>query len=481
MNFQKPKALLYAKLSIAIIPLLLVFILRLLGFDGLYGQDSYEYLRYTIAIQEYITTGAHPGPFYWPVLYPTLGSLFGLLFRDTAFALQFLSCISFSMASIYLLKTIRLLYSNAAFSVLYVLIFTVLSPFLLKMGLIVMSDITALLFIVLSFYFFFKSQYKKTSTAPVFIFATCALMTRYPSLFITFPIIIYSLYTTIKRQAVKPFLIGALVSFMACIPFLILQWDALFEASSNYFLKVWSVTNYFKSSYQTTDGTQFYQFPNLIYTLYIFFHPGFIFIGAILSVITLKNYKYGFTFNQKILGFCISLYILFLAGIPFQNSRILALVFPLTLIFMFPAFEKIINIKFIKKHLLILGLFAVTLQLLFWYITFNHIFNRSILEKEIVTMVKPYEGKTLYSFDLDLSLQGRGLNFEYKNMYLEVYKTYRSHDLILFNPDKYALQWQGKNPMLNWQFMEHNYKLKILQTHPDGWKLYQIEHALDTH
>ena len=184
MKLQKLTTPFYENLMLFIIPFLFIFILRIAGFDGLYGQDSYEYLRYTNAIQEYITTGTHPGNYFWPVLYPTSGSLLGFVF-GTALALQLISCLSFSIACVYILKTIRLLYPTAQFRFFYVLIFAIFCPFLLKMGIIVMSDALTLVFVVLAFYFFFKSYYKNTSLAPIFIFATCALMTRYASLFIT--------------------------------------------------------------------------------------------------------------------------------------------------------------------------------------------------------------------------------------------------------------------------------------------------------
>jgi hypothetical protein len=449
--------------------------LRILGFDGLYGQDSYEYLRYANAIQIYITEGILPGHYFWPVLYPTFGGILGFVFGSTAFSLQLISCLGLSLACVYILKTIRLHYPKTAFRFFYVLIFATFCPFLLKMGLIVMSDALALLFVVLSFYSFFKSYYKSKNFILILVFATCALMTRYASLFITFPIIVYSLYLILKKRKLLQLGIAMVFSFMVTIPFIIFQWEALFEASSNYFLKVWSFNNYFKSSYTTEDGAQSYTAPNLIYTFFVFFHPGFIFIGSVLSLIMLKNYNLLFPFHQKIMIICCALYLLFLAGIPFQNPRVLGLVFPLALILLFPAFSRLMEIKRIKQYFIPLGILCIGAQLLFFSMTFHPIFSRTIAEKEIATMLLPYQGQTLYSFDIDLAMQGRGLNFEYKNMYMERYNAFNKNDLILFDPSRYKVQWNNKNPMLNWEFLKLNYDLKVLETHPKGWKLYQIQ------
>ena len=472
---SKLTAFFYKYLTLFSIPLLLVFALRIVGFDGLYGQDSYEYLRYANAIQEYITDGVHPGNYFWPVLYPTLGSLLGFVFGCTAFALQFISCVSLGVACVYILKTIQLLYPTSKHSFFYVLIFGIFCPFLLKMGLIVMSDALTLAFVVLSFYFFFKSYLQKTSLAPIFIFATCALMTRYASLCITFPIILYGLYLVWERKRFAQLFIAGIISIIVSIPFLIFQWGALFEASANPFLQTWSFGNYFKSSFTTGDGTTSYLFPNLMYALYVFFHPGFIFLGSILSIITIKNYRSLFTFHQKVLIICSGIYILFLAGIPFQNPRIIGLVFPLILLLLFPAFVKLTEVKFIKQYLKTIAAVSLVLQLVFFAMTFKLIFERTIIEKELATMIQPYEGKTLYSFDVDLALEGRGLDFEYKNMFLERYEKFQKNDLILFDPARYKVQWNDKNPMLNWEFIEQNYQLKVLETHSEGWKLYQIQ------
>jgi hypothetical protein len=446
----------------------------MVGFDGLYGQDSYEYLRYANAIQEYIIDGVHPGTYFWPVLYPTLGSLLGFVFGSTAFALQFISCMSFGIACIYMLKTIRLLYPKANYHFLYVLIFAVFCPFLLKMGLIVMSDALALVFVVLTVYFFFKSHIKNTNLAPIFVFATCALMTRYASLFITFPLIVYALYLVWKRKQFLQLLLAGLVSFIVAIPFLIFQWGALFEASENPFLQTWSVANYFKSSFTTGDGTANYTFPNLIYTLYVFFHPGFIFLGSILSVMLLKNYKSLLAFHQKVLLICSGLYILFLAGIPFQNPRVIGLVFPLILVLLFPAFLKLLEIKFVKRMAIPALAISLVLQIVFFVMTFKLIFERTIIEKELAAMIQPYQSAKLYSFDVDLAMQGRGLDFDFKNMFVERYENFQKNDLILFDPARYKIQWKDKTPMQNWEFIEKKYSLEVLESHAKGWKLYRI-------
>lgn len=476
MKFHKSSIYTKTHIPLFLIPLLFLIILRILEFDGLYGQDSYEYLRYTKAIKEYFVHGIHPGNYYWPVLYPFLGSLLSFITDSEIISLQIITSLSLSFCFLYILKTIRLLYPKHPFSLIYIIVFGVLSPFFLKMSLVVMSDVTAAMFVVLSFYFFAKKYTnQQTRTYPIFFFATCAFLTRYPSLFITFPIILYAFYILFKRKDVNDFIFTLITCSLPCIPFFLLQKDSLFSASSNYFLNSWSLMNYFRSSYITVDGLQSYRFPNLIHSLYIFVHPGFIFIGFILSFIYIKKLKVFFTFPQKMILTSIILYLIFLTGIPFQNTRVLGVLFPIVLLLLFPAFSYLSSFAFIKKHLIIICITSIVIQISMWLFTFQHTYKRAAFENKMVKKLTPYQGKKLFSFDVDIALQGRGLNFDYNSLYKEKVSNFELNDLVLFHPTKFLKQWSGKALITNWDYLNTNYQLKIIEEGPEGWCLYQIQ------
>lgn len=74
----------YKSTLISPIFILVLFILihLILDFDGLYGQDSYEYLRYTKALHFYFKTGIPPGDYFWPLFYPIIGSIFSFFFNQ---------------------------------------------------------------------------------------------------------------------------------------------------------------------------------------------------------------------------------------------------------------------------------------------------------------------------------------------------------------------------------------------------------------
>ena len=75
------------------IPLILILLTQLLGFNGLYGQDSHEYLRFSRYLQE-VFAGVEQAPtFFYPIGYPLFGSLLGYVFSNVI-ALQLLSMLS---------------------------------------------------------------------------------------------------------------------------------------------------------------------------------------------------------------------------------------------------------------------------------------------------------------------------------------------------------------------------------------------------
>jgi len=86
-----------------------------------------------------------------------------------------------------------------------------------------------------------------------------------------------------------------------------------------------------------------------------------------------------------------------------------------------------------------------------------------------------FQHKTLYSFDIDVALKGRGLDFDYRNLWQTEYKSFERGSLVLFNEDKFQTRWEQHNPMINWYNLKNNYELKQVKDFNSGWILYRIE------
>ena len=475
MKFQKKTSHSNFQLALFVIPLLSLLAFRLSGFDGLYGQDAYEYFRYSKSLSSFINNGSSPGDYFWPIYYPLFGSILNLFISNTSVSLQLISALSLATSAVYIYKTILLVYNKNNYSFIYVFLFFLLSPFVFKMGVIIMSDMLAANFIVISSYYsiyYIKNEQVK-SLYFALIFAIMAGMTRYPSLVVLAPFGIYLLYLLIKKRKhlihLVPLGIIALILF---IPHYYIRNEAPLLFLEHNALSKWTFINFFKNSFVTTDGITTYKMPNIVYVFFNVFHPRYLLIGALFVFILLIK-KLTFKF-QWIYLISILLYALFLAGVQSQNSRFLLLSFPLIIIVLFQSFIFIIHkINFVKIQYALITLVCF-LQLFMCIKGITPILERNKFEKEIITQILPYQNNTLYSFDVDLALIGRDLNFTYYNLWTKKYDKFEDNALVLFHPTQFSKQWEGKNPMINWNSLQVKYKLKVLEEFPKGWKLYQI-------
>jgi hypothetical protein len=243
-------------------------------------------------------------------------------------------------------------------------------------------------------------------------------------------------------------------------------------------LVFWRPGNYLLRSFDTIAGHFDFLFPNIVYVLFPFMHYGFMLLGsffllvAFRSINPLNNY-----FKLGIAAYIC--YALFLAGINTQNSRYLLMLYPFVLIFCYAGFNKLQHYSWflpMRKPCLVLGLLG---QILLCALAFKSIFLRNALEQKITESVMSYAGKSesniLYSFDIDVALNSRGIPFQIVNLWKARYQKFEVGALLLFNEKNLSKQWAGLNPMLNWQDLKMEYDLVPLQEFDDNWKLYRIE------
>ncbi len=303
-------------------------------------------------------------------------------------------------------------------------------------------------------------------------------MTRYVAFVVLLPIGILTLTVFIRnRKHLKHIPLLLLCSVILLLPHFIIRSENSTQFLNHDWLTKWSFFNFFKSSFITVDGTSSNSLPNIIYAFSSLFHPRYLLIGILLFPFYIKTKI--INSELKIILISFLTYNLFLAGIPFQNSRFLLLSFPLVIILLYPAFayllEKMIPTNKIKYFIIVLSL----IQICLCSYSLKPILERNSLEKKIAFQIESYQQNTLYSFDIDVALQGRGLNFRYKNLWVKKYTSFEKNALVLFHPTKFKQQWKDKNPILNWNNLNYHYNLKIIEELPNGWKLYKIQNEKD--
>lgn len=442
-----------------------------LGFDGLYGQDAYEYLRYTEALTAFLQTGKLPGDYFWGVYYPILGSLLNFVVT-ASLALQLISVLSLLIASVYLQKIIQLLYKEPEPETLTFLFFT-LSPIALIHSLLNMSDMLACGLTTATVFHFLNYTEKRVGFN--FIIAVSltvvAVLTRYAAIVVIAPFAFSAFIRLIQQKDFKTLLLSVIPVGVLVVPHLLIRSQNSLQFLNHQWLQSWSFYNIFRNHFITVDGEMQYPAINLVYSLYSFFHPIYFLFGIFLVMYLIWKKTPKIKKQQQLLLVAIVLYGFFLAGIPFQNKRFLLLSFPLVIAFLFPFLKQMLGAVPYKKTALILIFLIQCALFLFFGKSF---YERNRLEKTIAVKMLEHQNQTLYAFDIDIALQGRNLDFHYRNLWKEKYSDYEKNALLLINEKQVEKQWKGKNPLLNWENLKQNYELRKLENLNGDFNLYRI-------
>ena len=101
---------------------------------------------------------------------------------------------------------------------------------------------------------------------------------------------------------------------------------------------------------------------------------------------------------------------------------------------------------------------------------------RNHLEQTVAVEIRPLlpPGATVFGFDLDIALQSYLPDIQFINLWMERYEDFPAGSFVLFNEPDLRRQWDGQNPMLNWDFLQENYVVSVVKTLPEGWTLYVV-------
>lgn len=443
----------------------------------MYGQDSFEYLRYSRALHDYFTGGALPGQFWWPVIYPLAGTLSSFFLPDIL-ALQTVSIISYGMAFYFLQKTLLRIYEKSASGVsLYLLLFFFLSPFVMRYSSTVMSESLAMAFISGFFYYYLLYIENKSHNHLLLavFFGCAAINTRYASFMVLVIPGIHALTIFTRHFRIKHMVYIILIIIISLLPNYFLHLYQPGSISNQPHLSNWSFLNYFRRSFSTADGFLSYRFPNIVYVFSSLVYPGFIFAGGLLLVFF--RTKTISSLFIKIVAASILLYALFLAGLTFQNDRILLLTFPCVLLLFAGTYFKMTEWVKTRKagYFKIMVFLVIIIQLALFYRAFRPFYENSKIIKTVAERMIQYPGKPIYTFNIDMALKAYGVKNEIISLWDKKIPDFKPGSLVLFNYTTSAGQWKGMNPMLNWEEMHRAHQLKLLENLPGGWQLFEIE------
>jgi hypothetical protein len=448
----------------------LTFFVYLIDFNGLYGQDSYEYARYSLVWKDFILGGTKPSDYFWPLLYPFLGSIISILIPNP-YSLQLLSLISFLFSALLIEKIIIKIYcASGDQAKQYVFLFFSLSPFILRASTVVMSDMLCLLFILLSTYFFILIQ-ENFLNKYLYLYVisfTASIMTRYAAFIILLPTAFHLFYSNYSKIRFKNILVILLIIFTLISPHLYIRSNNSLNFIQHQWILNWNPLNFFKNAFNTVDGNYKYIFPNIIYGFCSLVHPGFIFLGIIFLLFFRKNILQ--SQEVKILIVAVFIYAIFISGIPFQNLRFLLLSFPAIILIFYPSYIKITDK--LKKYNTFLFISIIIIQLLFFYRVFKPFYIYNKTEKTISNSLLKYPSRAIYTLELDPALNYYGLKSEIVNLFTNRLSEVKQDSYLLFNEKKFTKEFKNENPMINYEYIKSHKQLVKLEEYPEGWVLY---------
>mgnify|MGYP001587446872 CR=1 FL=1 len=457
-------------------PIAILIFLIALGFDGLYGQDGYEYARYAIKLREFLLGGEFPGDVVWPKVYLFILATFSLAL-PISLAGQLISLLAFYACYYFLKKTISLLYGSNEKAEPFLLIAFLLSPYILRLSVVVMADTFAMLSVIATAYYYFR--YKKSSKlvdiALCVLWGTLGVFSRYAVLVPIAPFLLWAMVHWLGIKKWKHLVVLTIPIFVFFINLLLEGSGSKF--TNHHLIENWSFLNLFKSEFFAPAGLEIsnrnYLLPNGIFYFFSFFHPGFFVLLGVAMLVNIKKLREYLRLSPSPLIISIILYSIFLSGITFQGNRYIALSYPLFLIFSFPAIRDFI--ERLKKNYATLIVGCVLLQLTLFVRAMWPSYNMNETERNLVAEMEPFEGSVLYSFEVDISMQQRGLDFQYISLWKEEIKDFQSGALVVFNEPRIAKLYTDKNPMKNWNRLQQDYSLNPIKKMKSGWTLYKIE------
>lgn len=291
-----------------------------LHFNGLYGQDSHEYLRFARELRSSLLSGQSPGPFFWPVYYPLIGAITGLLVPNLILVMQGISMAALGFSGFFLVRSLRLLYqANKLRPLLFVGLFFIGSPYIFRSGLVVMSEMLSVFFICGAIYFWLRYRpQQQLKDLLLFVgFGCAATLTRSNALLILLPFIVLVTIDLVRHFKVGHIAASIVVVVICLLPELLLHKSMEGAGLQHYLLQGWSFTNFFHSDFNLADGHLQYALPNFIYAFEYLFHPGFTLLGLpLLLFLKKENLR---NISLLVIMSSILIYTIFLMGIPNQN------------------------------------------------------------------------------------------------------------------------------------------------------------------
>lgn len=451
-----------------LLPLTFAFCLHM-HFNGLYGQEPHASYRYMLSIYGFFAGGPSPVSMDHPVMFPLLGAI-ATLFVPSLFALQFIGLASAGFAYLYCCKILNRLYPEGSQRQRFALLLLFFSPFFLRAALTGFADITCVAFLLAAHYQLLKWQDKKRNKNLLLALGLgiLAIQTRYSAVYLLLPL--FPPVVSACRKSLSVFLIILFVLVFAFIPTIFIKGNDGLDIVLHPWLRDWSIFHYFQSAFGEYQGTGQWRLPNLLHALSVFLHPGYCLIGILLIAFCVRQG----TRIPRSWMMAAALFLLFIAGLPVQDLRLLLPVFPLFLIATYPAYESIVYRLKKRNERVLAYIVALAVQWSLLYRVIQPVYEYQQEEWHIAQELKKMEPATLHTFAIDGALRTYQVPQQVVNMWSQPVTNYMNGDFVLFNRNRFMQYYPTSAPVEEFRRLRKEGRLMFIVSYPNGWELYRL-------
>lgn len=454
----------------------LIFItLRVLGFDGLYGQDAYVYAGQTKALKHWIINGGDLPFFHWPSGYPLFCLIFYSILGDLALSMQITSLIFWCLTVFMSYKLLALILNLKHDFWLFLMSLSMIgfAPYFLRLGVSAMSDMSCAFFCVTTIYFIF--QYKKQARLNTLLIAaicfSLAVFTRYAAFILLLPPALFILGTTLSKKDYKSLFVGSLIVLSGLVSIFIIKDIGEFINALEHTANLWNPINLFKKSFSAKGFSQDFRWINAIYILQVFYHPGFFFFALPLWFFAFRKQNQ----SLRLLLFTIIFYLIFIGGLNTQNNRFFVIIMPIVFVCLAYYWQEIKTLNSPPyKKVVALSIIGVINILLTFYSS-QRIYKQQQTDLILSEKITSHEIQTLFTFEVDQALTFRGFKGKVINLWYPEANNLqiKPGDYVLLNVSKWEKPWENHQLMKNVELLMSTNKLIFIETLTEGWTLYK--------
>lgn len=449
------------------------------GFDGLYGQDAHEYVRFSGEVRAFIEGGPSPGPFFWPVVYPALAAALSFLTGSTISSAQLVSGLSLLGAFVAGATTLaRRSPGDAKLAVVYWGLSFALAPFVFRASLASMSDLLAVAFLCGFLHYAFESERggRSLHLALAAFLAVAAVTTRHPVALVLAPAAAVLAARALRRRELAAAGLAIAAALLAFAPTLFLARGGAASPLHYPGLREWSLSNALSRTIETPDGLETYRAPTALFAISSAVNPGFFVLGLPLLLAARREDFANPLPRALAFGWLLS--VAFQAGVPYHQDRHLLAAFPLVPFLLFPAFARLARGRLGALPHFVPGLLAAllaALQLGLAARASRAMLAASRLEVEAVAVLRETPAPTLFTFFLTPALATRGVPQRLVELWAGPPDDAREGDLVLFAPERFGEQWKGRRPMTGFESLAKRFDLVPLRQLGGGFTLFRLD------